>query len=743
MSKLLFFRSIVVLVFVLSGFSKHAQAQSIADSLRLVVNKKLPASETERIAAKLQLVTYVFFNEEKTEAIELLQQVVKKTAQNSDEIHAAKAHAQLSFLYRIMGKLALAKKNMDTANLYATKSSDRAIKAYIRYAEAWHQSRANEPQKATRNLLEGLRLLEGLDEYKTRKAIYTELVGIYSSWKDLENFEHYVRLELGAAQKVGGADQLTAAWQQMGSFYEEKFRKEQNKVFLDSALVCYKKSFQIGKNNWNRLIFKNQQALTANNIAFVYFKFNRKTRKDSVFKYMNIAIDLGKKTEQHSVVATSYGILSEYAMADGEYDQAITYLNAAFLELANVPLADKFTLSQIAMSLSYCYEKKGNPEKALHYYKQYLDFYKAVFDQQKMKISKSLEEKYQSEKKEKALIKAKYEASQKARQLLMSRFVVEKQKKAIVSANLKTTEKEKALAVSRYQTQAKEKELIKIQYKTEKQQQHLSELQQRIAYEKKLKIIYIVLAIAALLSSLILYYAYKQRSRALRQKEQLHALEVNKITQTHRISLLSAMLDGEEKERTRLARDLHDGLGGLLSGTKIELSEMLALSQSEKPRQLVKQTLTRLDDAVDELRRIAHSMMPELLLKYGLAEATREYCNKLNGANGTKVVCQIINYSNTMNHNRQVVLYRVIQELVNNAIKHANAKMVLVELQQSNNTLCLTVEDDGLGMNDLTLQKFNGAGLANIKSRIDFLEGTIELQTQPDLGTTFTVECKL
>lgn len=279
------------------------------------------------------------------------------------------------------------------------------------------------------------------------------------------------------------------------------------------------------------------------------------------------------------------------------------------------------------------------------------------------------------------------------------------------------------------------------QYEAGKKEKALLVLQQQVQFNQKLNRIYIAFSLTSFLTLLFLFYAYKQRVKAMKQQDKLHQMEVNKIRQEHRISLLSAMLDGQEQERSRLARDLHDGLGGLLSGVKIELAGFMQLLKNDSQQQLMNRTLQHLDGAIGELRRIAHSMMPEILMRYGLGEAIREYCQKLKSS-GINIQCQIYHYTNKMEASRQLVLYRIMQELVNNAVKHAHSSLILVQLQQIEQSVTLIVEDDGNGFDvKALLAAGKGAGLTNIESRVEFLNGTMDFHSEIGAGTTVTIEC--
>src|SRR5690606_26283739 len=196
---------------------------------------------------------------------------------------------------------------------------------------------------------------------------------------------------------------------------------------------------------------------------------------------------------------------------------------------------------------------------------------------------------------------------------------------------------------------------LEVKYKTELNEQELVMLEEQVAHRKKLNLIYILLSTAIFIALVFLFLAYRQRSKTLKQQQLLHEMELDNIRQEHKISLLSAMIDGQENERARIARDLHDGLGGLLSGIKIELSGGIALPATENTQKLIRNGLHRIDQAVDELRRISRNMMPEVLLHYGLEEALKEYCQSLKRS-GVNITCQIFNYQNNLSKNKQVVL---------------------------------------------------------------------------------------
>lgn len=281
---------------------------------------------------------------------------------------------------------------------------------------------------------------------------------------------------------------------------------------------------------------------------------------------------------------------------------------------------------------------------------------------------------------------------------------------------------------------------LEAQYSTELKEQKLIMLEEQVAHRKTLNVIYIILSSTIFVALIFLFQAYRQRSKSFKQQRLLHRMELDNIKQEHKISLLSAMIDGQENERARIARDLHDGLGGLLSGLKIELSGGVALATTENTKVLIRNGLSRIDQAVDELRRISRNMMPEILLHYGLAEALNEYCRSLKRS-GVNITCQVFNYQQNLSKNKQVVIYRIAQELVNNAVKYAKSSHILVELRQEQEHLSLTVEDDGIGFDIEQAKKKKCSGLQNIEARAVFLNGTLHIDSSSDAGTSTVLSC--
>jgi len=157
---------------------------------------------------------------------------------------------------------------------------------------------------------------------------------------------------------------------------------------------------------------------------------------------------------------------------------------------------------------------------------------------------------------------------------------------------------------------------------------------------------------------------------------------------------------------------------------------------------LYNKALGMLDSSITELRRVAHNMMPEALVKFGIKDALGDFCNSLDNRQ-IKVNFQYFGIEKRFDQKIEISLYRIAQELINNAFKHSQATELIVQLIQEENRVNLTVQDNGKGFNTDILRTSKGSGVANIRSRVEALNGRFDLFSEPGKGTETIVEYKL
>ncbi len=262
------------------------------------------------------------------------------------------------------------------------------------------------------------------------------------------------------------------------------------------------------------------------------------------------------------------------------------------------------------------------------------------------------------------------------------------------------------------------------------------EAKEKQAFTKNIIIISIIVLCVLLFISGLLFYRKKQ----VEQQAKLDAeIACQKDIRT------KAILDAEEKERRRIAQDLHDGVGQLLSAAKLNLSNLDSkiIAQTEEQKLALQNALSLVDDSVKEVRAVSHNMMPNTLIKLGLASAVREFITKLGNAPSLKVDLEIVGLDNRLDNQVETVLYRVIQEIVNNIIKHAQASQISMQLIRHETELNIMIEDNGVGFDTNQLDNYEGIGLKGIQTRIEFLNGTVHFDSTLGRGTTIIIDIPL
>ncbi len=233
----------------------------------------------------------------------------------------------------------------------------------------------------------------------------------------------------------------------------------------------------------------------------------------------------------------------------------------------------------------------------------------------------------------------------------------------------------------------------------------------------------------AVLVFLFLLYATNQRKKRVQQK--LIAME-----QKQAMKISTALMEGQEHERARVARELHDGLGGKLTGIKLNI-ENSARTNSDERLQKAAQQLT---EAVADIRDLSHNLMPPSIRQYGLEEAIKDFIQNVE-VPATKIEYYASNMAALTHVNKQLSVFRIVQELVNNAVKHAKASRILLQTTIEDNLLLVDIEDDGVGFDPLTVKR--NMGLNNIETRVQYLNGTMRIDSEPGKGTAINIECKI
>lgn len=288
-------------------------------------------------------------------------------------------------------------------------------------------------------------------------------------------------------------------------------------------------------------------------------------------------------------------------------------------------------------------------------------------------------------------------------------------------------QKDKTELISAYQ----------VRYETEKKEEEIKSLnQQSLIQQLKIKQRNLLLFISGIvmITGLIIVYFILNR-RKLKAQAELQT-EINKQQE----QITKAVLSAEENERVRIAADLHDGVGQLLSTALISFNGLVKTYSyvDELEKEKTKNVLSLLNDSYDEMRSISHQMMPNALIKAGLTTAVKDFLGKID-QDQLKVTLETIGLNTRLDAQVESVLYRVIQETVNNVIKHAHANTLSLQFLKDEDGVSITIEDDGRGFDIALLLQNEGIGLKNMVSRVAFLKGTIDFDSAIGKGTLVAI----
>lgn len=590
--------------------------------------------------------------------------------------------------------------------------------------------------------------------------------------QDPETAKQYYRQSLQLSQKIGYktgeikfASYYTAVLNMQGSY--------------DSSLLLNKQALELARQQHDELAIVKTTLNTANVYALLQ-------KNDSAVHYYMQALPVLDKSGNKRMLGIAYNNLQSIYLDLLQYDKGIEYGKKALAIFRN-DVNDTTSLSYGLVNLGNLYSTIGNYEAAGNHYKEALQLSRQTGDrytestilldlgdinyqtgqyaESKPKFEQALaiaNEMGLSETKTIALkglamYNLQTKNYQAARQLadtaldLALNNNLRKQALKIykllsdisyASQDL-TAAKEFAIKEDRLNDSINKDNVQRIstefetKYETEKKEVQIKLQAEQLKQQSALNYLLIGGAAALLVILLLSFRNYKNRQK-------LQQAKIDELETERQLSATEAVLRGEEQERTRLAKDLHDGLGGMLSGIKYSLGNMKEhLIMTPDNAQAFERSIDMLDSSIKEMRRVAHNMMPEMLLKYGLDIALKEFCAEISRSAVINATYQSIDMDKAVfEQTTAVTVYRIVQELVNNTIKHAGAKNVLVQahIAVQEKLLAVTVEDDGKGFDTAILKSSPGIGWSNIANRIEFLHGRFDISAEPGKGTSVLIE---
>ena len=447
------------------------------------------------------------------------------------------------------------------------------------------------------------------------------------------------------------------------------------------SLKYYVQSQQISESLGNL----RRSAFALNNIGNIY---KNRGELDIAKSYMEHAVsDIETTGQMQYIIPISINLANTYTDLNN-FKKATKFYNQILPKIDTI--TDVFSYGAILRGLGNSYLIQGvDNKKALYFLKRaYNKYSSAGFIEDRYDMMPDLIKAYEVNKKYADGLRLFNEYNT----IKDSIFNVEKDK------NL--TE-----AIQKFETEKKDKEIVKQQLEIQKKN-----MQNKIT---------IAIAVFLFLISILLWFVFKQLQK---QKNQ----ELIVLKNEAQINSLESLIEGEEKERLRIAKELHDGVNGDLSAIKHKLNTLLKLNNKT-----IEEVANMIDKSCEQVRAISHNLVPPALENFDLKSAVSDYCASMNNIHSPKIMFNYLGNHITLPKIIEINIFRIVQELVTNSIKHAKAKSINVQLSVRGDAIQLTVEDDGSGFDILNVDS-NGVGITNINHRVNFLKGELDFTSNVD-----------
>jgi len=627
---------ILLLAAVASSYSVNAQP---VDSITLAVDKIIKSHE--RSLKNQQAVKY---REDTARIHQFLSYALENQTKNYDSLQ-----------YFVQKSLHLSLKLGDLPLI------SRSVQLYGRY----YMLKENYPDAAACFLL-SLKIEENLKNRSRIADLNDELGGIYYYQEIFDKSLSYYTKALSVYEKDRDTMNIAKVYSHLGNLHSshefcEPRTTDQKREDFNTALKYFEKTVQLcTKIGYKPLLINCYQ-----NIASVY---NKLDKPGIALRYLQQVTDYYRSTGNMNLLSGSLHTIGKTYYKLKQYDKSI----ASFNEALKISLEYKYTdgIQYVYEAMAQTYDAAQDYKNAYFCYIKYMTIRDSLLTIQKAREVFELETRYQSEKKEKEIVK----------------LTAEKREKNILLGTLSG--------------------------------------------------LILLLALSA-------YFIVKNiRNKKLIAEQTIEIKEqyILDLEKDRQLVATKSVLKGEESERSRMARDLHDGLGGLLSGVKINLSSMKGNSIiTSENAQAFDHAIKLLDTSIAELRRVAHNLMPETLNHYGLKTALSDFISEMS--QNIKTILSFGFFGEDIRFESQIELtaYRIAQELVNNALKHAEATRIDLQLITEPGRICIQVVDNGKGF-DTSGKSGDGKGLVSIRDRVAANNGRFDIESTPGQGTEASAE---
>lgn len=576
--------------------------------------------------------------------------------------------------------------------------------------------------KAAENTLQGLRIMENLGDKALIASNYNLLGSLYMKKKDFTAAVAYQQKALAIQKEIGDKEGMAMSYAVMAGGLGEQGKYQGSMDAYNEALAVYRKVKDL-----------RQIATIEANIGELLARQNR--FRESIPHY-DTAVALSQQTGNRRSVANYWLGNAQNYIELKNAKAARTPLDSATKAIAQTQRKD-YLRTLYELEARY-HALIGDYPTALQFAYKFTAQKDTLLNAENLKSMNEMQVRYETEKKQAQIALLAKESALNGLQIRNQKLLLEEQRFKLTEEKLALSQAALRIANGELLIKSQNQEIVAQKTEAKERLRHLDSLQkvQKIQgleiANRKLELrqrngVIISLGLLMLLGALLGYSYYRRQK--LKANAAMQAAILKQQEEATR-----AILAAEETERVRIAKDLHDGVGQMMSAAKMNLSafEQHAAFKNPKEQNALARIISLVDESCNEVRAVSHNMMPNALLKNSLAAAVREFINQIDQRK-LKVHLYTEGLETRLDQNTETILYRIIQECVNNVMKHAKADTLDISLVKDAAEITVTVEDNGMGF-DSKMQS-DGIGLKNIKTRVEYLRGTVDFTSQKGKGT--------
>ena len=488
------------------------------------------------------------------------------------------------------------------------------------------------------------------------------------------------------------------------------------------------------------------------NIALAYLVLSQKNNKGlNSQKYLDEYLEYAKGHKDPKVLIQAYIELASMKITPEEAEQSLQYFQKA--QSLNKKIKDPALDSQINNNLAALYnDMLDKPDSALYYLKKneaylkqindsneicnnyinqaasyyYLGNYKAAIQLLKVADTISLTKYKEGTKYIINKIFSSCYAEQEDYKNAYETYVTYKSYEDSINAD------EQAISISEIQTK----------YQTREKELENEVLKSNIKTNKALLYIFIGLLFASLIIGFLIIKNVRRKMKISRQEKLIEQQKLEKALKDYELNSIDMMLEGQDKERQRIANDLHDNLGSMLATLKINF-EHLKLRKNElreEETKLYDRTDELIEEAYQKVRRLAHAKNAGVFASEGLIPALKKMAEKISIPGRLQISLIPFGFNERLENTMEIAIFRIVQELSTNVIKHSKATEATIHLTHHDDNINIIIEDNGIGFDSSKINRADGMGLASIKKKVEQLGGSFTIDSTPGKGTTIIID---